>query len=160
MTKQNFSQFEEVQLVYRNKTRASERPSIKSPNDAYAILNQSWNKEEINLLEESKILLLDNQLRLMSIASISKGGLSGTIVDPKIVFSIALKRRANRIILAHNHPCGSLKPSKSDIRLTKEFIKAGEILQIPLEDHLILTEENYCSLVADYSEELFSNANP
>lgn len=160
MTKQSFSQFEEVQLVYRNKTKASERPSIKSPHDAYTILHQSWNKEEINLFEESKILLLDNQLRVMSIASISKGGLSGTIVDPKIVFSIALKRRANRIILAHNHPSGSLKPSKADIKLTKEFIKAGDILQIPLEDHLILTEDNYCSLVADYSEELFSNAHP
>ncbi len=148
------TKYEEVQLVYRNKTKACDRPSIKSAQDAYMILLTSWNADEINLLEECKILLLDNQLRLMSIASISKGGVSGTIVDPKIVFSIALKRRANRIILAHNHPSGSLKPSKADIRLTREFIRAGALLQIPIEDHIIITQDDYCSLMRDHIEEL------
>lgn len=148
------TKYEEVQLIYRNKTKAIDRPRIKSPQDAYTIFLNNWNMDEINLLEECKILLLDNQLRLMSIAAISKGGLSGTIVDPKIVFSIALKRRANRIILAHNHPSGNLKPSKADIKLTKEFIRAGNILQIPIEDHIIITQDDYCSMMTDHTEEL------
>ena len=75
---------------------------------AYEVLLKSWNPDEISLLEECKVLLLDTNLRLMSIATISKGGLSGTVVDPRIVFSIALKRRASAIILAHNHPSGNL----------------------------------------------------
>ncbi len=156
MTKHLVSKFEEVQLIYRNKTKASDRPQIKSALDAYKILRDSWNMDEINLLEECKVLLLDNLLKLMSIASVSKGGLSGTVVDPRIVFSIALKRRANRIILAHNHPSKSLKPSKADIKLTQEFIKAGAFLKIPLEDHIIITDEGYCSLMQDYSQELYN----
>ena len=154
MTKHLVSKFEEVQLIYRNRTKASDRPSVKNAHDAYHILHDSWNMEEINLLEECKVLLLDNQLKLMSVASVSKGGLSGTVVDPRIVFAIALKRRANRIILAHNHPSGVLKPSHADIKLTQEFIKAGSFLQIPLEDHIIITQENYCSLMGDYYQEL------
>ncbi len=112
MTDTLSSKFEEVQLIYTNKTKASERPKISSPLDAYAIFYESWDKGQIGLLEESKILLLDSQLRLMSIASISKGGMSSVVIDPKIVFGIALKRRASRIILGHNHPSGGLKPSR------------------------------------------------
>lgn len=145
---------EEVQLVYRNKTKASDRPKIESPQGAYKILLENWDMDQINLLEECKILLLDNQLKLMSIASVSKGGLAGTVVDSRIVFATALKRRANRIIIAHNHPSGTLKPSKADISLTRKFMKAGNILEIPIEDHIIITQEGYCSLMTDYRDEL------
>lgn len=142
-------QFEEVQLVYRNKTPASQRPKIITPQDAYSILRRSWDLGQINLMEEAKMLMLDCQMGLMSIASISKGGLTETIVDPRIVFSIALKRRAHRIVLAHNHPSGSLQPSYADIKLTQNFMKLGELLRIPVHDHLIVTEDSYCSLVSD-----------
>lgn len=140
------SKFEEVQLVYRNRTRAADRPSITCSEDAYKILRESWDMAQIGLLEECKMLLLDRQMKLMSIAPISKGGMSETIVDPKIVFAIALKRRAHRIILAHNHPTGVLKPSSVDIKLTRRFEELGKALQLPLEDHLIITQDNYCSL--------------
>ena len=143
------STFEEVRLVYRNRTPAAYRTKIKSPKDAFDVLVKNWDNDQIGLLEECKVLLLDRSLRLMSIASISKGGMSGTIIDPKVVFSIALKRRANSIILAHNHPSGNLKPSDPDIRLTENFIMAGKVLQIPLEDHLIITQDGYTSLLAD-----------
>ncbi|MDO5970315.1 JAB domain-containing protein [Flavivirga aquimarina] len=127
------TKYEEVQLVYRNKTKASDRPNVKSPDAAYKILLENWNMDQINLLEECKILLLDNRLKLMSVVHLSKGGLSSIVVDLRIVFSIALKRRSNRIILAHNHPSGSLRPSKEDIEIT---------------------QEGYCSLMADYEDEL------
>lgn len=143
------SQFEEVQLVYRNRTPASDRPKINSPQKAYDILLKNWDMDQIDLVEECKVLLLDRSLKLMSISSISKGGMSGTVVDPKVVFSTALKRRASSIILAHNHPSGNLQPSHADIQLTRNFIAAGKILQIPLEDHLIITKEGFNSIVTD-----------
>lgn len=141
--------FEEVQLVYRNRTPAAKRPKVNSPQQAYDVLLNSWNMDQMELLEECKLLLLDRRLRLMSVASISKGGLSGTLVDPKVVFSIALKRRATSIILAHNHPSGNLQPSHADIQLTRNFMAAGKLLQIPLEDHLIITKEGYHSMISD-----------
>ena len=142
--------FEEVRLVYSNKTKAKDRPQIKSPNDAYDILLESWDKDEINLREEFKIMLLDNQMRLMSLATISKGGFTGTAVDPRMAFAIALKRRATRIIMAHNHPSGGIKPSLSDIELTRTFIKAGKILHIPVEDHIIVTQDDFSSLFVEH----------
>lgn len=140
------NKFEEVQLIYRNKTKAKDRPNITSPDAAYKILLDSWDKDQISLLEEAKILLLDNSLKLMSIASVSKGGLTGTVVDPRIVFAIALKRRASCFILCHNHPTGNLKPSESDLSLTKKFVEAGKLLNINVQDHLIITQNNYLSL--------------
>ena len=148
------TKFEEVSLVYRNKIKAKDRPSVKCPQDAFKILTKNWNMNQINLVEECKILLLDNKLRLMSIAEISKGGLTETIVDPRIVFSIALKRRANRIILAHNHPSNNVNPSKADIKLTKEFIQIGKLLRIEVADHLIVTENDFSSMATEYEHEL------
>ncbi len=141
--------FEEVQLIYRNKTKAKDRLSIKSPQEAYAVLLESWDKDQIALVEEFKLLLLDNRLRLMSVAPISKGGISGTLLDPRIVFATALKRRASSIIMAHNHPSGDTTPSQADIQLTQEFIQAGKLLQIPIQDHLVITDEGFCSMVTD-----------
>ncbi|MAE86200.1 MAG: DNA repair protein [Flammeovirgaceae bacterium] len=141
--------FEEVRLVYKNKTRAADRPQVNCAQKAYEVLLKSWNPDEISLLEECKVLLLDTNLRLMSIATISKGGLSGTVVDPRIVFSIALKRRASAIILAHNHPSGNLQASGADLLLTREFVKAGKTLKIPLEDHLIITPDGYTALISE-----------
>jgi len=141
-------QIEEVKLTYKNKLRAHERPKISCPEDAYKVFLESWDHDQIELLEECKAMFLDRQLRLMSIASISKGGLSGTVVDLRLVFAMALKRRANSLILAHNHPSGNLKPSQADIDLTRQFQKAGEILQLPVEDHLIVTTEGYTSILS------------
>ncbi|MDN5215561.1 JAB domain-containing protein [Fulvivirgaceae bacterium BMA12] len=141
------SEFEEVRLVYRNRVKAADRPNVNDADKAYKILRESWDMGQIALIEECKALLLDRQMRLMSIAHIAKGGMSGTYVDPKVVFSIALKRRAHRIILAHNHPSGTLEPSAADIQLTKELMLSGKALQLPLEDHLIITQDDYCSML-------------
>jgi DNA repair protein RadC len=138
--------FEEVKLVYRNKTRASERPKIDCAEGAYKILRAHWDDDQISLVEEAKVMFLDTRFRLMSISTVSKGGLSGTVIDPRIVFAIALKRRSSAIILAHNHPSGNLKPSHADISLTRRFHEAGRLLEITLADHLIISEEGYYSM--------------
>ncbi len=129
-----------------NKMRAKERPQVTCSRDAAAILRNHWNDGLIDLLEEFKILLLDRSNRVMSIAHIATGGITATYVDLRIVFATALKRRANSVILAHNHPSGNLTPSEADIKLTNQFNSAGSLLDIAILDHLILTREGYYSI--------------
>jgi DNA repair protein RadC len=145
--KNNIKKIEHIELVYRNKTKASDRPKVTNSNQAYSLLRKDWNDDTINLVEEFKLMAFDRQLRLMSIANISKGGMSGTVVDLKIIFTTALLRRAHRIIVAHNHPSGSKEPSKQDIRLTKRLKEAGDLLDLPLDDHLIVTDNDYLSML-------------
>ncbi|MNE89583.1 hypothetical protein D3C80_1870030 [compost metagenome] len=73
------------------------------------------------------------------------GGASGTVVDAKIIFVAALLSHASAIILCHNHPSGSLKPSEPDLRLTKQLKEAGRLLNIDILDHLIVSSEGYYS---------------
>lgn len=141
-----FNKFEEVRLVYKNRTKAEDRPKITSADKAFEILRSSWDEDQISLVEEAKVMFLDNQLRLMSISTISKGGMTGTVIDPRIVFAMALKRRSSSLILAHNHPSGNLRPSQADISLTKKFSEAGKLLDITISDHIIITDEDYYSM--------------
>jgi len=96
--------------------------------------------------EEFWLLLLSRSCKLISKELISKGGLSGTIADPKIIFGIALQHQASNIILAHNHPSNNKKPSHEDINLTKRLIQAGNILDIKVMDHLIIADDGYYSM--------------
>ena len=95
--------------------------------------------------EEFWILLLSRNCKIIAKELISKGGLSGTVADPKIIFHIALQHQASSIIMAHNHPSGNLKPSQQDIDLTRKIHQAGRILDIGVLDHLIITDGGYFS---------------
>jgi DNA repair protein RadC len=95
--------------------------------------------------EEFWILLLSRSCKIIGKELISKGGLSGTVADPKVIFSIALQHQASSIILAHNHPSGNLKPSQQDIDLTRKIHQAGRILDIGVLDHLIITDGGFFS---------------
>ncbi len=95
--------------------------------------------------EEFWILLLGRNCKVLSKELISKGGLSGTVADPKIIFHVALQHQASSIILAHNHPSGNLKPSQQDIDLTKKIFNAGRILDIGVLDHIIVAGQSYFS---------------
>lgn len=131
----------EIELTYRSKTRASSRPQIRSSDDAYQILKANWS-DQVELVEEFNILLLDRSNRVMGMYHASKGGVSGTVVDLKIVFAAAITGRASGLILAHNHPSGNLQPSHADIDLTRRFKDAGNIMDIPILDHIIVTPED------------------
>ncbi len=76
----------------------------------------------------------------------SKGGFSGTVVDPKLIFKIAFEHNASSIIVAHNHPSGNLKPSASDIEITQKLVAAGLVLELPVIDHLIVADNSFMSL--------------
>lgn len=95
--------------------------------------------------EEFWLLLLNRANQLIKRELVSKGGVAGTVVDPKIVFKAAVDNHASSIIACHNHPSGNLNPSEADIRLTKSIKEAGKIMEIPLLDHLIIAENNYYS---------------
>lgn len=121
---------------------STERVQIKSSKSAFEII-----QPEIGDLnhEEFLVLLLNRNNRVTSRERISSGGVAGTVVDPKIIFKIALDKRASALILAHNHPSGNLSPSKQDISLTKQVSEAGRLLDISVLDHLIVTEHGFYS---------------
>ncbi len=138
-------QVSEINVSYRPKFKASERPVISSSQDCYNILSASWDINRMELLEQFKVLFLNRANRVLGIFEVSSGGMAGTVADPKLIFSAALKTCATSIILAHNHPSGNLKPSQADLNLTKKIQTGGMLLDISLLDHLILTSETYLS---------------
>ncbi|MDH3323319.1 MAG: DNA repair protein RadC [Flavobacteriaceae bacterium] len=95
--------------------------------------------------EEFWIIYLNNSNKIQFKSQMSKGGITGTVVDSRLVFKKAIELRATGIILCHNHPSGTLKPSVSDIQLTQKIKKGGEVLDVKILDHLIITENSYFS---------------
>lgn len=128
----------EIELKYSHKVKPSDRPQISSSSDAYEILNKVWNPDTRELQEEFKIILMNRANKVLGIKTISMGGISGTVADPKLIFATVLKAGASSVILAHNHPSGNLKPSEADMRLTKKMKQAGEVLETPVLDHIVL----------------------
>ena len=124
---------------------------INNSKESYELLKSCWSMNTIELQEEFKILLLNRNHQVLGIYPLSKGGVSGTVVDAKLVYSVALKCNASSIIIAHNHPSGNLKPSEADIRLTKKLKEAGTYLDVMLLDHIIITKNDYYSF-ADNSQ--------
>jgi len=97
------------------------------------------------------MLLLDQGNNVLGYYKVSEGGITGTVVDIRLVFSTVLKSLATGIVLIHNHPSGNIWPSKKDVELTRKIKKAGEILDITVCDHIIVTPERYYSF-ADNGE--------
>ena len=131
----------EVQLIYKNKVKASDRIKISCSRDAYKVFMDSWDAETIDFLESFKILLMSRSNAVLGILEISKGGTTGTVSDIKVIFSAALKGNASGIICAHNHPSGNLNPSESDSRLTQKLKDAGTLMDIQVLDHLIISSD-------------------
>lgn len=99
--------------------------------------------------EEFWIICLNRNNRFISKHKISSGGIAGTVADGKIIFHIALKELASAIILCHNHPSGNLQPSEQDVRLTRNIIEAGKMLDIAVFDHLIIAHNQYYSFASN-----------
>ncbi|PIE86683.1 MAG: hypothetical protein CSA03_04035 [Bacteroidetes bacterium] len=95
--------------------------------------------------EEFYAIYLNRSNKVMAVRQISKGGISGTVADGKVIFHKALEERASAIILAHNHPSGLVDPSPSDMQLTKSLHKFGAMIDLQILDHLIITDNNYFS---------------
>ena len=141
---QNLFSVSEVELTYKNKVKASDRPQITSSRTAFDILLHNWS-DQIEYQEEFNVLLLNRANRVIGFYNVSKGGQSSTVVDAKVVFAAALKSSSSYLVLAHNHPSLNLQPSLADIQLTKKLVEGAKLLDLKIIDHLIITPYSYYS---------------
>jgi DNA repair protein RadC len=126
----------------RKEHDAASRPKMITSRDAYNMI-----APELTDLphEEFWVLLLDRANRMIRKVQVSRGGVSGTVADPKIIFKTALDELACSIVLAHNHPSGNLSASKADLELTQKIVQAGKLLDIQVLDHIIVAGQKYFS---------------
>jgi len=115
---------------------------IKGPQDVYKTMYDVLYDQKVECFW---VLYLNRGHQVMHRQLISQGGVSGTLVDPKLVFKFALDHLASAIVLVHNHPSGQKTPSKADELLTTKLQQAGTVLEIPVLDHLIFTNSGYFS---------------
>lgn len=141
----NWCKVAEVELVYKTKVKASERPHIRSSRDSFNILKEIWDENKINMLEQFKVLLLNRANRVVGVYEASSGGITGTIADSRLILATAIKSLAVSIILSHNHPSGNLKPSAADQDITSKIKSACQYHEINVLDHVIVTSEGYYS---------------
>lgn len=141
------SEVAEIKVSYS--TANTPKIKITSVNKAFEVLLSLWDLNTIELQEEFKVLLLNRANEVLGIYPLSKGGITGTVVDSRLIFAVALKCNALGIILCHNHPSGNLKPSDADITLTRSIKKCADLLDINLIDHLIITKRGFFSFSSE-----------
>ena len=138
------SNLAEISISYSTKVKASERPRVCCSKDAYEILRHVFPSLEHR--EYFYILCMNRANQLLGFHQVSMGGLTGTVTDIRIIFQVAIKANASGLIIAHNHPSGTLQPSDADLKITRKIKEAGVFLDISLLDHLILGFDGYLSM--------------
>ncbi|WP_417444181.1 JAB domain-containing protein [Joostella sp.] len=129
----------EIQLSYKESFLTSCETTISSSTKAAEILLQSFDMNTIALQETFKIVLLNNSNKVKGIYTLSIGGISGTLVDIRILYAVILKSLSTAVILCHNHPSGKLKASEQDKEITQKIKKAGSYFDVKVLDHIILS---------------------
>lgn len=122
-----------------------EKVKVTNSKVVYDLLLAKWNHDIIEYQEELKVVLLNRANVILGVYELSKGGISGTVVDIKMILAVALKCNASGIILAHNHPSGNIEPSGPDTVITKKLKEACNVLELLLLDHLIISKDGYYS---------------
>jgi len=126
----------------RRGAEALEKKKITSSNSVFELMQPIIGELPH---EEFWIVYLNNSNKVLQKSQLSKGGITGTLVDVRLVLKTALQLGAVGLILTHNHPSGTLKPSQADKQITQKLKKAGESLDIKVLDHVIITEKAYFS---------------
>lgn len=126
----------------RSKEIPEKKQKITCPKDAFSLLQP--NIQDI-LHEEFYVIYLNRANEVLKTVRISSGGMTGTVVDAKMIFKEALLNNSSGIILAHNHPSGQLRPSEADKKITKSIKEFGQLVDLPILDHLILCDNGYFS---------------
>jgi DNA repair protein RadC len=129
----------ELSVSYKRK--AEKRQQILKSKDVSDIAHTFYEDGSIQYAEQFYILLCDRHNFVFSFAKISQGSLSGTVVDPRMIFQTALLSHASSVILIHNHPSGVVKPSQQDIDLTKKIREGGKLLEVQVLDHVIISDD-------------------
>ncbi|HEY0030395.1 MAG TPA: DNA repair protein RadC [Bacteroidia bacterium] len=126
----------------RKEAEPAKRDKIITSQDAYDIMKPVM----IDLPhEEFWVLILNRANQVIKKEMISRGGVTGTVVDTKIIFKVAIENYGCSLLICHNHPSGNKKPSEADIRITNSIKEAGKLMEIPLLDHLIVTDDGFYS---------------
>ena len=126
----------------RNEAVVIAKEKITNSKDAFEIFRSTMGDHPY---EEFWIILLNKANKVIQKCSISEGGISGTVVDPKKIFKIVLDHHASSIILGHNHPSGNVQPSEADHKITRKLKDAGMMLDVAVLDHLIIGDDKYFS---------------
>ncbi|KAA1244543.1 RadC family protein [Aquimarina sp. RZ0] len=137
----------EIKLTYTRGRRLL--GSAGSPDQIVDFVRKQFKKGTIETRENFYVIYLNHKNTILGYHLHSTGGLSGTVIDARIIFAIALKSLATQIILSHNHPGGGLKPSKQDIEQTTKIANNGKLHNIKVLDHLIITKDGYFSFAEE-----------
>lgn len=133
----------EVELTYKSTSKS--RSKIYSSEDAYRYLLPTYKEGTICYKEYFKVLFLNQSSQVLGYTLISEGGITETCADVRVILQAALLTNSVTIILAHNHPSGSMKPSRQDMEITKQVKDAAQLMRIKVLDHIILTDTGYYS---------------
>ncbi len=136
-----------IHVSFDKKLKKSELMKINSSKCAADIFRKVFNADTFDWSEEFVMLCLNNSNRVTGFFKISSGGMTGTVVDVRMIFATAFNCLATSIIIAHNHPSGTLIASDADKAITRKIKEAGAMLDIRLLDHIILTDESFVSFV-------------
>ncbi|MBE0467207.1 MAG: DNA repair protein RadC [Candidatus Desulforudis sp.] len=128
------------------KRRAESRMTVKTPEDAAHVLEPHLSGLD---REHFVALCLDTKNGVLAVETVSVGTLNASSVHPRELFKAAVTRSAAAVIAAHNHPSGDPAPSRQDIELTRKLVKAGELMGIPILDHIIVGDGRWASLKAE-----------
>ena len=133
----------EVELTYKSTSKS--RSKIYSSEDAYKVLLPTYKEGTICYKEYFKVLFLNQASQVLGYTLISEGGITETYADVRVILQAALLTNSVAIILAHNPPSSSMKPSRQDMEITKQVKDAAQLMRIKVLDHLILTDAGYYS---------------
>ncbi len=136
---------QEVEIIYSG-PKTSKLVQVKTSREVATLLrDQVYDARKINYKESFYVLLLNRANKVIAQACVGMGSTTATVMNAKEIFQLALKTNACGIILSHNHPSGNLKPSDADIQITNKVKQFGNMIDIQLLDHIILTDESYYS---------------
>lgn len=125
--------------------------AVKSSLDAADLMRGLFNQDTLEWTEEMILVCLNSANVPIGWFKVSSGGISGTLADPRVIFTMALNACAASIIVAHNHPSGNPSPSPGDMDITRKIVKSGEVLGIKVLDHIIITREGHYSFAGEGS---------
>lgn len=137
----------EIQVSYH--PAISRKPIIQTSFDCFTELIEFFPADTIALHERFVVMYLNRRNRVLGIYELSKGGITGTVVDIRLMLSIALKTSATAIVLCHNHPSGNLKPSSADEEITNKVKQSAALMDITVMDHIIISPERKYYSFAD-----------
>lgn len=145
MTSENLNNVPEFHIGLKTKGNPENVITVRNSSDVADVARKCFDADAISWVESFIVIALNRANRVIGFYKVSQGGVTGTVADPKVIFQFALLANATSLIIAHNHPSGNLQPSNADEKLTQQIKNAGQLLDIKVLDHIIVTETSFYS---------------